>query len=82
MTEIYNYFQEHNLNSFEEVKKHFKTWCKINETDDYYLLRYRRVDGNIPNNPILNLLRGTIFNKLTNKIVCYPMAGANTLEDF
>jgi len=78
MTDIYNYFQEHNLNTFDDVKTHFQDSCKINETDEYYLLRYR----NREENSIVSLLRGAVFNKLTNKLVCYPLTGAVSLEEF
>ena len=78
MTDINNYFQEYNLNTFEDVKAHFEDSCKINETDEYYLLRYR----NREDNSILSLLRGAIFNKLTNRLVCYPLTGAVSLEEF
>jgi len=78
MTDIYNYFKEHNLNSFEDVKAHFQDLCKINETDEHYLLRYRSGGDN----SILSLLRGVVFNKSTNKLVCYPLTGAISFEDF
>ena len=66
-------FFSNNFKNFNEVVKFSKEHnLKINYNDSLYLLRYNRYNEKCDlTDEVIQKLRGTIFDKKTNKCVCY-----------
>lgn len=76
MTEILRVISEQNLDTFEKIKTYFKQpplYLHVVEDANCYLLKYDQIKTDF-SHPAALEARGIIFEKGTNRVVCYPFS--------